>query len=221
MIDLEHGPRVVVLTLEGPELVRRFGGLHHPRHSDWKRYPTPAQADAGLGLALHRLRAAGYVFAGEREDMLAAIEREPDEVAHYRVYADWLIIQGNPHGELIQLMISASERPDDLALGAAIDRLRHRHRHRFEGKSWRALPTVWRWGFVVEADLSGVVWVAPDEIGDHRVLRDQVGLRGRILGIHRHPCARALRRIRVWGRLYKLTFDGGTVATTRVPTAGS
>ena len=33
-----------------------------------------------------------------RDDLIAAVENEPDDVDSYRVYADWLASNGQPRG---------------------------------------------------------------------------------------------------------------------------
>ncbi|HEY1811360.1 MAG TPA: TIGR02996 domain-containing protein [Kofleriaceae bacterium] len=77
-----------------------------------------------------------------------ALIADPDDVAAYLVYADWLQQEGDPRGELIARMIQAESAPaaetkDDAKLRAATKRLSERL-----GGELADLNPSWRRGFV-------------------------------------------------------------------------
>lgn len=68
------------------------------------------------------------------EELLAAIIAAPDDVERRLVYADWLLEQGDPRGELIHLCerkLALDQRDEDL--DARIDRLEREHGPRIAG----------------------------------------------------------------------------------------
>jgi uncharacterized protein (TIGR02996 family) len=99
-----------------------------------------------------------------REQLIAAIEDNPDDVENYRVYADWLESNGQPRGKLIAM---------SLVLERLTDRGKREHLSRRLGEyfsehlrtfasglpSWgiedmRTLYLHWRYGFIFQARLT-------------------------------------------------------------------
>jgi uncharacterized protein (TIGR02996 family) len=104
-----------------------------------------------LDLEAERVRAATRNLELEAE--LARTD-DPDT---YRVYADWLIQRGDPHGELIALDLARETEPYNVSIAAARDVLLANHRDDWLG----ALPTLhplgytWRRGFIATAFIEG------------------------------------------------------------------
>ena len=102
-----------------------------------------------------------------RDQLIAAIEADPDDIENYRVYADWLESNGQPRGQLIQLELLRARLTDR----AKLDHLDRKivgyvetHRKAFFGalKSWQNLrysssrhgELIWRYGFIRRATIS-------------------------------------------------------------------
>ena len=60
-------------------------------------------------------------MATREEDLLAAVYEDPASDAPRAVYADWLLDQGHPLGEFIQLQLARAKRR---AFGATLAELR-------------------------------------------------------------------------------------------------
>ncbi len=102
-----------------------------------------------------------------RDELIAAIENDPDDVESYRVYADWLEANGQPRGQLIQMELLRARLTD----GSKIEHLRRRiepyfYQHRavfMNGLSgWTDIryenhysPLKWRYGFIHDATIGG------------------------------------------------------------------
>lgn len=101
-----------------------------------------------------------------REQLIAAIENDPDDVENYRVYADWLEANGQPRGQLIQMDILRARLTDR----AKQEHLRRRIAEYFAQNrvhfanglpGWQvaSYETMhgelrWRYGFIYAAQLS-------------------------------------------------------------------
>ncbi len=92
-----------------------------------------------------------------RDDFEAAILENPDDDAAYLVYADWLMAQGDPRGELIVLQHDAdvAERARKPALRRAVNAYLAKHAAQLVGPlgDYKA---VWRYGYVRSLVLDGV-----------------------------------------------------------------
>jgi uncharacterized protein (TIGR02996 family) len=108
-----------------------------------------------------------------RDELIAAIENDPDDIENYRVYADWLESNGQPRGQLIAMELMR-ERLTDRAkrehLARRIAEYFQRNRGTFLAglKSWPDLRydtqygmLRWRHGFIYSAQ-----FLAHDS-GDH------------------------------------------------------
>ncbi len=85
-----------------------------------------------------------------------AIVRDPDDLASYAVYGDWLGEQGDPRGELIATQLAATATADPELQRAAL-RVFARHRAAFLGEladTIAAEAFTWRAGFIQRAMLS-------------------------------------------------------------------
>ena len=101
-----------------------------------------------------------------REELIAAIENEPDDVENYRVYADWLESNGQPRGQLIAMALlleRLTDRPKREHLVRKIGEYFQKHRGTFVGglKSWHNVryetehgALRWRHGFIYSAQFS-------------------------------------------------------------------
>jgi uncharacterized protein (TIGR02996 family) len=88
----------------------------------------------------------------------AALLADPEPRAGYEVLADWLVEQGDPHGELIAVQLAREDRPEDMALIARERALLEAHEAGWLGglaeHGLVPSPTVaWRRGFVDRAHL--------------------------------------------------------------------
>jgi uncharacterized protein (TIGR02996 family) len=244
LIDVAHGPRVVELSLDGLMLSRRYGRLEASLAHEQHEFSSAEAAEEALGKAIETLRRAGYTFAGEHELLLAAIERESERIDHYLVYADWLLEHRNPHGDLIHLMIAASGKTPDASVIDAVARLVLEHRHEFQPWSWRHLKLEWRWGFVYGVEFESGTNAPQLAVGERRTLIDadtdrrpplysrrwQPGAYGpdtwethaatvlglRLQTLRRHPCGRALRRLRCHASEFEVQFDGSELSLVRL-----
>jgi len=90
------------------------------------------------------------------ETLEAAILRDPDDLAAYAVYGDWLAEQGDPRGELIATQLAADATNDPEIRRAAL-RVFSKHRDYFVGALGSMIATdsfTWRAGFIHRAVLS-------------------------------------------------------------------
>jgi len=97
-----------------------------------------------------RLAAAA---GGEGEALLAAVLAAPADDGARLVYADWLLEQGDPRGELIQLECALVERPTDKALAKRAEEVRARCAAGFD-KLVDGAPYTIRRGFIDEVTLT-------------------------------------------------------------------
>ncbi|MBL8949448.1 MAG: TIGR02996 domain-containing protein [Myxococcaceae bacterium] len=84
-----------------------------------------------------------------RENLEAALDAAPHDAAAFLVYADWLLEQGDPHGELIRVEHALRLTPNDLTLKARDTLLR---KQLLPGLS----QAQWELGFPRHADLRWV-----------------------------------------------------------------
>jgi uncharacterized protein (TIGR02996 family) len=82
-------------------------------------------------------------------ELWQAILDNPHDPQTYLVYADWLLSQGDPRGELIALQVAlergSSAEPQ--ALAQREQQLLERHQHFLPGVDERHATVTWRWGF--------------------------------------------------------------------------
>lgn len=86
----------------------------------------------------------------------AAILRDPDDLASYAVYGDWLAEHGEPRGELITTQLAADASGDPELRRAAL-RVFARHREHFLGALGDTIAAeafTWRAGFIQRAELA-------------------------------------------------------------------
>ena len=102
-----------------------------------------------------------------REQLIAAIENDPDDVENYRVYADWLESNGQPRGQLIQLELLRERLTDRSKLNHLNNKIAvyfDTNKAHFIGalKSWPNMryeatysygPLYWRYGFIRRAEI--------------------------------------------------------------------
>ncbi|MBA3396209.1 MAG: TIGR02996 domain-containing protein [Deltaproteobacteria bacterium] len=96
------------------------------------------------------------VFQSRNPALEEAIVRDPDDLASYAVYGDWLGEQGDPRGELIATQLAAAAT-DDAEMRRAALRVFARHREAFLGEladTIAAEAFTWRAGFIQRAKLS-------------------------------------------------------------------
>ncbi len=91
-----------------------------------------------------------------REDLEAALQASPHDAGAFLVYADWLLEQGDPQGELIRVQHALARAPNDLTLHARDEELRR------ELTSLRhLLGARWALGFPRHVPL---IWVGDPEV---------------------------------------------------------
>lgn len=120
------------------------------------------------------------------QELLSAIEADPDAVEPYLVYADWLQEHGDPQGELIALQHRLLESPGDGSAAEAAEALIRKHRKRFLGELAEHEGILWEWrlGFLRGA----------------RVLADLDDAGPSCRQLLELPLARFLRELVVFGR---------------------
>ncbi len=129
----------------------------------------------------------------QRVALEARIAEEPDDVAAYTVYGDWLQRHGHPRGELIALQLAAAaiERAGAIKTRAqaAVGRYLAKHAATLLGdlvdvagdpRDWVIGPVLWRHGFIHHV-----------ELGDHGAH----GIDEQLARLLRHPSARFLREL--------------------------
>lgn len=200
LIDHLHGPRMVELRLEGNAIVTMNGPLAGPHRCSRAEYPDEVQTKHAAARRLHSLQMAGYELGVHHPGLLARIAADPDEVEHYLVYADWLLEQGDPRGELIRVMERLEQLPVNLELELRRATLWEQHELRFRRLGWAQLDLRWRWGFVeslhLEASVSDVGRVAYGS-----------WLETTILSVYQHPSGRFIRRVHAGERIFALRPD--------------
>ncbi len=126
----------------------------------------------------------------------AQIRAQPDDAGGYIVYADWLLDEGDPRGELITIQAQRAAAPDDAALAAAEAKLVKKHAAYFVPEALsRALKlprsrgprceVTWRNGFFAHVRL------ARDSTPSHKAINLDVVARA----VLAHPSARFLRSL--------------------------
>ncbi len=149
------------ITLEGKSYKIVFGKLGTKGQTQLKKFASAPIAHCEYDKIIAEKTKKGYVLEGtplpppsmHRRDakLEAAIDEDPDDVARYLVYADWLQAQGDPRGELIVLQH---------AKPAGVKKFLDKHAAHFFGKLADARdlleayegpigkPTTWRWGYL-------------------------------------------------------------------------
>lgn len=196
-IDHHHGPRLVELGLEGSTIVTTNGPLAGPHQYSRTEYPDVAQAKRALAQRVHRLQKVGYELEAQHPGLIARIAADPDEVEHYLVYADWLLDQGEPRGELIRVMEALERLPGNPDLEHSQTTLWEQHELRFRRPAWVQLDVRWRWGFVESLHLGRSI---VPERGLPRGLEDTV------MSVFQHPSGRFIRRLHAGEQIFALRF---------------
>jgi uncharacterized protein (TIGR02996 family) len=197
LINHRQGPRVVELRLEGNVIVATHGPLAGPHHCTRIGYHDDAEAKRVLARRLHSLQKTGYELGAHHPGLIARIAAEPDELEHYLVYADWLLEQGDPRGELIRVTGGLEHLPVNIDLDARLAELWEQHELRFRRPCWANLDLQWRWGFV-ESLRVHPIWATNPYAW---------WLRDAIMNVHRHPSGRFIRRVRAGEQLFALRPD--------------
>lgn len=184
---------------------------------DWrfwrKREPAPPPPPDPIEEAA---RAYAAALPDPRDEVLeAAIHDAPDDDATWMVYADWLLAQGHPRGELIAAALAAESSP---AAAKALLKLVDRYREVFVGPL-RPFQIVgdhsgdeaftWRRGFIHRARFS---------MGDDRPPR--VHLVDAIDALLAHPSGRFLQEL-VIGLQSEVPGDGLDPVCARIAEHGA
>jgi uncharacterized protein (TIGR02996 family) len=199
LIDRLHGPRLVELRLEANAIVTTNGPLAGPHQDSRAEYLDAAQAKLALARRLHALQMAGYQLGEHHPGLIARIAADPDEVEHYLVYADWLLEQGDPRGELIRVMEGLDQLPTNLELGLRRAELWEQHDLRFGRPAWAQLDLRWRCGFVESLRLRENTYVANVGPGSW--------LESTIMSVFHHPSGRFIRRVHAGEQIFALRPD--------------
>lgn len=197
LINYLQGPRVVELRLEGNVIVATHGPIAGPRHCTRIGYRDEAEAKRVLARRLHSLQKTGYELGAHHDGLIARIAAEPDEVEHYLVYADWLLEQGDPRGELIRVMEGLEHLPVNLDLDLRLAELWEQHELRFRRPGWAQLDLKWRWGFVESLSTRPALVTSPY----------RYWLRDAIMHVYQHPSGRFIRRVRAGEQVFALRPD--------------
>ena len=182
----EKGSAFVELEAQGEQLIRHWGRIGGEVRERVERHET---ARIALMAQVHRLEARGYRPGRSEPNLLRAIQAEPANAAPYLVYADWLLAEEDPRGELIITMFRSGDC-EPLLLQHEVQ-LRPRWMMKFELE--------WRLGFIRKA-----TGPARDCWQVRRLLR--------------HPSALALEELVLQGDPWREQEDWLEVFASRPPT---
>jgi uncharacterized protein (TIGR02996 family) len=108
------------IELEGKSFTVTFGRIGTKGQSQTKEFPSAEKASAAHEKLISEKLGKGYVEttpaapAATTENVLErALHDDPDDIAAHSAYADWLIQQGDPRGEFmqVQLLLEDESRP--------------------------------------------------------------------------------------------------------------
>jgi uncharacterized protein (TIGR02996 family) len=158
------------IALEGPALHLRHGAVGTAGKHEVETCASEAIARSEYQLRIGAQLAAGFRECSDRRldartrDLEAAIAADPDDLAAYEVYADWIQTLGDPRGGLIVAQLAAER---SAAARAIADAYLGRHADVFLGPladlvgyDGAPLEPTWRHGFIRAARfrLHGAVW---------------------------------------------------------------
>lgn len=173
MTRFEHGDRFVELERAGLELHRRWGAKGRSEHARSETFADDAAASTAWAQQLSRLEQRGYLPGKHNAQLAAVIRDNPDDEDAYLVYADWLLEQNDPRGELISAMVNL--QPYDALLA--------KHAAQFVPAVKSHALYWWHWGFLLKAILHSPAW-------------------GTVRRVLQHPSSMVLRKLEVWGFQY-------------------
>lgn len=112
-------------------------------------------------------------------ELEAAVRARVDDPEAWAVYGDWLLTQGDPRGELVQLQLEWAAREDEAPIEARIDALVAEHRDAWLGEAlvgrlrndldaWGAagLHFTWRYGFLWQAHIKRIQHSADIDVAE-------------------------------------------------------
>lgn len=181
------------IALEDNVVEQRGGPVGTAGHADAEHHRTAeaAQRDFAHRIELHR--ELGFVECDDRRldrriaELEAAIAADPDDVANYLVYADWIQTLGDPRGSLIVAHIEAAR---DRRAQPRADAVLAAHRELFLGPfadhvgyDGAPLRLTWRYGFIRELAVDGRFL----RLRDYNLLASVIG----------HPSLRWLETLRI------------------------
>jgi uncharacterized protein (TIGR02996 family) len=103
-LERPHTNNFVKVECNGPELIRRWGQIEKASRQRVQTFPTVDEAQQALQRQVFVLERKGYLAGRQNLELLAMMERTPDEPGPFLVYADWLLERQDPRGELIVSM---------------------------------------------------------------------------------------------------------------------
>lgn len=128
------------ITVTGQAVTTRYGRVGTDgRASKTNVFSSPAHAHAEAQRRIAEKRKGGFEPVSEpvgahvgghasAPDLVAAIlDAEDDDEGGYLVYADWLLSQGNPRGELIMLQHGLAKKPHDARMRRAERNFQREH----------------------------------------------------------------------------------------------
>ena len=132
---------------KGKKLNVRYGKVGSEGQKRTKELSSTAEAQREYDSLIKAKQKKGYVLEGkapsapapslptfERDPKQEAqIEQSPKDIDLYLVYADWLEMQGDPRGQLIEVQAQLLKKPDDKSLVAAERNLFKKHAAHFFG----------------------------------------------------------------------------------------
>src|SRR5262245_49643274 len=105
-LDGKRGTQIEDLRITGKTVHRRSGYAGAKQKTLKTTYQTERAAASRFARAIEGVRKKGFVHASERQLVVdnpaleRAITEHPDDDGPRLVYADWLLEQGDPRGEL-------------------------------------------------------------------------------------------------------------------------
>ena len=137
--ELHHGPvaQFCDVLLDGKYCTREFGRLGAPAaRRTGGNYADEATALTAFKNQVRRLELKKYVAGHQNAQLLAAIQREPDVLAPYLVYADWLAYRDDPRGRLISMMAEGDR---------SAEKFIEKHECTLFPTEWKAFTSDARW----------------------------------------------------------------------------
>jgi uncharacterized protein (TIGR02996 family) len=115
------------VKVEGEQQIVRYGKIGTAGQTKEKDFDSAGEAKADTKKLIAEKTGKGYVEVGvkpgvpQNPELLAAILESPGDTAAWRVFADWLIAQGEPWGEVIAASLQG--KPDTAKQSATANEL--------------------------------------------------------------------------------------------------
>ncbi len=164
------------VKVEGEQQIVRFGKIGTPGQTKEKDFDGAGEAKADTKKLIAEKTGKGYLEVGVKKvpsnpALEAAIAANPDDAKNWRVFADWLLEQGEPWAEMIALAVQG--KPNQKKQGEVAKEL----------LGSLEADIVWKNGVIAELDLQ------PDDVDEEGQMEATLE---RVL---MHPAGRFIQRL--------------------------